>query len=44
MIALYYDERWIALICDIEAKRLKLIDFLEETIARTTLDEVYELG
>ncbi|CAK61192.1 unnamed protein product (macronuclear) [Paramecium tetraurelia] len=44
IMAIYYDERWIALICDIEARRLKMIDFLEETIARTTLDEVYELG
>lgn len=44
LIALHYDERWIAIIGDIEARKVKIIDFLEEAIARTTPDEVYELA
>lgn len=44
LIAMHYDERWIACICDIELRKLKIIDFLEDAIARTTPDEVYELA
>lgn len=44
ILALNYDERWIAQICVLEERKIKQIDFLEDAISRVAQDEIYELG
>lgn len=44
IMVIKYDERWICYMVSLIENKLKVVDFMESAISRSTEEEIYNLG